>query len=83
MNNKKTAFEKKNLNSGKPNPKYVDLLEVDKPIAGQIYGCFSFITPEKILKQKEMFYFEEFLKKWDFSKSMEKYVQFFDRLKQV
>jgi hypothetical protein len=76
MNNKKTSFERKNLKNGKPNPKYVDLLEVDKPIAGQIYGCFSFITPEKILKQKEMFFFEEFLKKWDFSKSMEKYVQF-------
>ena len=37
---------------------------------------FSFITPEKLLKQKEMFYFEEFLKKWDFSKSMEKFTQF-------
>jgi hypothetical protein len=76
MNNKKSTFEKRNLNNGKPNPKYVDLLEVDKPIAAQTYGCFSFITPEKILKQKEMFFFEEFLKKWDFSKSMEKYVQF-------
>jgi hypothetical protein len=78
MNNTKTknSFERRNLNNGKPNPKYVDLLEIDKPIAGQIFGCFSFITPEKILKQKEMFFFEEFLKKWDFSKSMEKFVQF-------
>ena len=76
MNNTKTSFEKKTLKNGQPNPKYVDLLDIDKPIAGQIYGCFSFITPEKILKQKEMFYFEEFLKKWDFSKSMEKFVQF-------
>jgi hypothetical protein len=82
MNNTKAknSFERRTQKNGLPNPKYVDLLEVDKPIAGQIYGCFSFITPEKILKQKEMFYFEEFLKKWDFSKSMEKFVQFLNFL---
>jgi hypothetical protein len=73
---KKQAFEKRQTKDGSPNPKYVDLLEVDKPIAGQSFGCFSFITPEKILKQKEMFFFEEFLKKWEFSKSMEKFHQF-------
>ena len=75
-NNNTIAFERKLDKSGKPNPKYVDLLEVDKAIAGQNFGCFSFITPEKILKQKEMFYFQEFLKKWEFSKAMEKFSQF-------
>jgi hypothetical protein len=73
---KKQAFERRQTKDGGPNPKYVDLLDVDKPIAGQSFGCFSFITPEKILKQKEMFFFEEFLKKWEFSKSMEKFHQF-------
>jgi hypothetical protein len=73
---KKLAFDRKLAKDGSPNPKYVDLLEVDKPIAGQTFGCFSFITPEKILKQKEMFFFEEFLKRWEFSKSMEKFHQF-------
>jgi len=73
---KKFAFERKQRNDGSPNPKYVDLLELDKPIAGQQFGCFSFITPEKILKQKEMFFFESFLKKWEFTKSMEKFHQF-------
>jgi hypothetical protein len=73
---KKFAFERKQRNDGSPNPKYVDLLELDKAIAGQQFGCFSFITPEKILKQKEMFFFESFLKKWEFSKSMEKFHQF-------
>jgi hypothetical protein len=62
--------------SGNPNPKYVDLLEEDKPVAGQKFVCVSFVSPEKIVKQKEMFFFEEFLKKWEFSKSMEKFVQF-------
>jgi len=73
---KKPAFERHKNKDGSPNPKYVDLLEVDKAIAGQTFGCFSFISPEKILKQKEMYYFEEFLKKWEFSKSMEKFHQF-------
>ena len=73
---KKFAFERKQRTDGSANPKYVDLLELDKPIAGQQFGCFSFITPEKILKQKEMFFFESFLKKWEFSKSMEKFHQF-------
>ena len=74
-NSKKSGFERKEIN-GKTNPKYVDLLEEDKPIAGQKFVCVSFVSPEKIIKQKELFYFEEFLKKWEFNKSMEKFVQF-------
>lgn len=68
-------FEKKTVD-GKENPKYVDLLEEDKPIAGQKFVCVSFVSPEKILKQKELFLFESFLKNWDLNKSMEKFVQF-------
>jgi hypothetical protein len=69
-------FERKDTANGQPNPKYVDILEVDKPIAGQNFCCISFVSPEKILKQKEIFFFQEFLNKWEFSKSMEKFVQF-------
>ena len=61
---------------GSQNPKYVDLLDEDKPMAGQKFVCLSFISPEHILKQKDMFLFEQFIKKWDFSKSMEKFTQF-------
>ena len=67
-----TRFDK----NGKPNPTYVDLLEEDKPIAGQKFACISFVSPEQIVKQKEMYMFEHFLKDWDFRKSMEKYTQF-------
>jgi hypothetical protein len=74
-NSKKSGFERKELN-GKPNPKYVDLLEEDKPIAGQKFVCVSFCSPEEILKKRELFFFEEFLKKWELNKSMEKFVQF-------
>ena len=70
-----SGFAKKMIN-GKTNPKYVDLLEEDKPIAGQKFTCVSFCSPEKILKEKQLFLFEEFLKSWDFNKSMEKFIQF-------
>jgi len=73
MSNRK---KEKKINNSKNNHKYVDLLEEDKPIAGQKFVCVSFVSPEKILKQKEIFFFEDFLKKWEFNKSMEKFVQF-------
>ena len=66
----------KYLPDGKENPKYVDLLEEDKPIAGQKFVWLSFVSPEHIIKQKEHFLFEEFIKQWDFKKSMEKFTQF-------
>jgi hypothetical protein len=71
-----SKFERKTTDDGRPNPKYVDVLEEDKPIAAQKFVCVSFISPEKIIKQKEMFFFEEFLNKWDFQKSMDKFLQF-------
>ena len=69
-------YEKPLNKDGSKNPKYVDLLEEDKPLAGQKFGCVSFVSPEKILKQKNQFVFEEFLKGWELSKSMEKFTQF-------
>lgn len=71
----KKSFERKQVN-GKANHKYVDMLEIDKPIAGQNFVCMSFVSPEKILKEKQIFFFEEFLKNWEFNKSMEKFLQF-------
>lgn len=72
----KKNFPRKNLPNGKPNPKYVDLLDEDKKINNQEFVCLSFISPEKIIKQKELFYFEEFVKQWNFNKSLEKFTQF-------
>ena len=75
-NSKKNVEFEKKKNNGKNYTKYVDLLEEDKPIAGQKFVCCSFVSPENILKQKDIFFFEEFLKKWEFDKSMEKFIQF-------
>ena len=68
-------FERK-IVDGKANPKYVDLLEEDKPIAGQKFTCVSFVSPENILKRKDIFCFEQFVKQWELNKSMEKFIQF-------
>ncbi len=70
------GFVKKMDNNGNLNPTYVDLLDEDKPIAGQKFVCVSFISPDKILKQKNHFIFEEFLKDFDMTKSVEKFTQF-------
>ena len=39
----------------------VDYLEVDNPIPGQNYACISFISPDEIIKQKELFLFNKFM----------------------
>ena len=46
------AFTRKLNSDGANNPKYVDLLEEDKPISGQKFVCVSFVSPENILMQK-------------------------------
>lgn len=60
----------------KKDKEYVDVLDEDKKIAGQKYVCLSFISPEKILKKKEVFFFQEYLKQWDMNKSLDKYTHF-------
>lgn len=60
----------------KTTTKYVDLLDEDKAISGQKFVCLSFLSPENILKKKEIYYFEKYLKNFDFQKSLEKYTQF-------
>jgi len=54
----------------------VDVLDEDKPLANQRFVCVSFISPEKIVKQKDHFFFEQFLKKYDHEKSVSKFIDF-------
>lgn len=61
---------------GSPNPRYVDLLDEDKPVAGQRFCCLSFLSPEKVLARREEFMFAEFVKQWDLAKSLEKFHHF-------
>lgn len=40
-------------------------LEADKEIPGQHYCCLSFVSPNKVLKNKDIYYFSEFLKDYE------------------
>jgi hypothetical protein len=71
-----SGFERKILENGQANPKYIDLCDEDQPIAGQKFVCMSFISPEKILKKREVYLFDEFVRQWDFTKSMTKFNDF-------
>ena len=71
-----SSFERKSLPNGKENPKYIDLCDEDTPIAGQKFACMSFVSPERILKKRELFLFEHFVKQWDFTKSIDKFTGF-------
>jgi hypothetical protein len=75
-----SSFQKKTLDTGKENPKYVDLCEEDATIPSQKFVCISFISPEKILKQREQYMFEKFVQQWEFSKSIEKFGDFLNFL---
>ena len=70
------TFEQKMNKDGKINPKYVDLLSEDPPITNQQYGCYSFVSPEKIIKQKDIFMFEKFVKQWQYAKSLNMFSDF-------
>jgi hypothetical protein len=59
-----------------PENPLIDLLDEDETISGQKFCCISFLSPENIIKNRDLFLFQEFLKKFDFTKSMEKYEQF-------
>jgi len=41
--------------------KFIDYLEEDSEIPTQRYAIISFISPEKVIKQKQEFYYERFL----------------------
>ena len=75
-----SGFQKKKLDTGLKNPDYVDLCEEDATIPSQKFVCISFISPEKILKQREQYIFEKYVQQWEFSKSIEKFGDFLNFL---
>jgi hypothetical protein len=77
---KELAFERQKFSDGSSNPKYIDLLDEDKAVAGQKFACISFVSPDNILKKKDLFFFEEFLKHWDYTKGVQKFTAFINFL---
>jgi hypothetical protein len=49
----------------KPTEREFDHLEADKEIPGQRYACLSFVSPNKVLKDKSVFMFSQFLKDYE------------------
>lgn len=64
------TFEQKMTSDKKLNSRYVDLLNEDPVISSQQYGCYSFVSPEKIIKKRDIFMFEKFVKQWQYSKAL-------------
>lgn len=52
----------KNLNMPVTSVKECDYLDQDPPLRNQNYVCLSFISPEDVIKKKEVYFFENFLK---------------------
>jgi hypothetical protein len=56
-----------------------DYLDQDPPIRGQKYVCLSFVSPEDVIKNKEVYFFQKYLKAFShdledlFEKSLEVY----------
>jgi hypothetical protein len=54
-----------------------DFLSEDPMLPGQRYCILSFLSPEKILKDKQLFFVEQFIKSYEIdwkTKYLEKYV---------
>ena len=43
-------------------PLVEDFLSVDQPVPGQNFCCMSFVSPEKVIRRKQMYLVKEFLK---------------------
>lgn len=59
---------------GNVNSKYIDVLQ-DDPECDK-FALVSFILPEEILKKRENYIFEKFVKQWDLTTSMKKFEEF-------
>lgn len=57
--------------------KEADYLDEDPPLRGQNYACLSFISPEDVIKKKDVFFMEMFIK--NFSLDLN---EFFDKIKE-
>jgi hypothetical protein len=71
-----SGFEMPVLSNGLVNPKYIDVLGEDPPINGQKYVSISFISPEKILANRDLYFFENFVKQWDITEARKEMMDF-------
>lgn len=77
---KETSKSSLSKDKDKEQETVIDLLDEDRTISGQKYVCLSFISPENHIKKKELFFFEKYLKNFEFRKTFDKYTQFLNYL---
>lgn len=58
----------------------VDVLDQDQSIPNQKFVCVSFLSPESILKQKNVFFFESFIQQFDFNHSVQRFQSYLEFL---
>ena len=75
-NKKRDSVPYPTLPSGAPNPNYHDLLFEYPKIPSQEYGVYSFISPERHIRRREMFMFEQFVRQWSYSASVNAFSEF-------
>lgn len=63
------------INQNLVSVKDMDFLDQDPPLRGQNFVCLSFISPEEVIKKKDCYFFEQFMK--DITVDMN---DFFDKL---
>lgn len=69
--------------------KECDVLDEDPPLRGQNYACLSFVSPEDVIKKKEVFFIEMFLKNFSldmnefFTRLSEKYTDELDTIRSI
>lgn len=77
------------MNPALVSTKEIDYLDEDKPIRGQNYVCLSFISPEDVIRNKEVYYLEKYVHKFAndvkflFENMLLKYPEQADMLKQI
>lgn len=64
------------MSLSKESPILSDVLDEDKPVPNQKFVCLSFLSPEKIIKNKEIYFFDQFVKTFEYTKSVELYNNF-------
>lgn len=66
-----------------------DFLDEDPPLRGQNYVCLSFVSPEEVIKKKEVYFFQNFLSGFSgemkelFKNLSEKYKEDLDKFKML
>lgn len=75
-NKKRPSVQYPTLPNGKPNPLYNDLLFEYPPVSGQEFGVYSFISPERVIRNREQFMFEQYVRQWSYQRSVTMFSEF-------